>query len=68
MTKIFILCVFLLGMNQRNGTDVDAANALKAFSGLGYKVKIYNDQTMKQMEEVLIAGKYYSKCHCSKVP
>ncbi|KAM3624178.1 uncharacterized protein V6R79_020322 [Siganus canaliculatus] len=41
------------GMNQRNGTDVDAANAMKVFSKLGYKVKVYNDQTVEQMKQVL---------------
>lgn len=45
-------------MNQRNGTDVDAANAMKVFTNLGYKVKIYNDQTVDQMMQVLTAGKY----------
>lgn len=43
------------GMSQRNGTDVDAANMMKVFSNLGYKVKIYNDQSVKQMEQVLTA-------------
>lgn len=41
------------GMNQRNGTDVDAANAMKVFSKLGYKVKVYNDQSVNQMKQVL---------------
>uniref|UniRef100_A0A3Q3WDD4 Caspase-3 n=1 Tax=Mola mola TaxID=94237 RepID=A0A3Q3WDD4_MOLML len=41
------------GMNVRNGTDVDAANAMKVFSKLGYKVKLYNDQTVEQMKRVL---------------
>ncbi|XP_070838161.1 caspase-3a [Chaetodon trifascialis] len=41
------------GMNQRNGTDVDAANAMKVFTKLGYKVKIYNDQTVEQLKQVL---------------
>ncbi|KAM7419504.1 hypothetical protein PAMA_016562 [Pampus argenteus] len=43
------------GMNQRNGTDVDAGNAMKVFAKLGYKVKVYNDQTVEQMKQVLIA-------------
>uniref|UniRef100_A0A1A8RAG8 Caspase-3 n=1 Tax=Nothobranchius rachovii TaxID=451742 RepID=A0A1A8RAG8_9TELE len=43
------------GMNQRNGTDVDAANASKVFSKLGYKVKVYNDQTVGQIVQVLTA-------------
>lgn len=44
-------------MNQRNGTDIDAANALKVFKNLGYAVKVYNDQTVDQMKQVLTAGK-----------
>lgn len=43
-------------MNQRNGTDVDAANAMKVFSKLGYKVKVYNDQTVEQMKHILVSG------------
>ncbi|XP_060942272.1 caspase-3a [Limanda limanda] len=42
------------GMNQRNGTDVDAANAMKVFAKLGYKVKVYNDQTVEQLKQVLV--------------
>lgn len=45
-------------MNQRNGTDVDAANMMKVFTKLGYKVKVYNDQTVEQMKQVLISGKF----------
>lgn len=41
------------GMNQRNGTDVDAGNAMKVFGKLGYKVKVYNDQTVDQIKQVL---------------
>ncbi|XP_072319380.1 caspase-3a [Eucyclogobius newberryi] len=43
------------GMNQRNGTDVDAANAMNVFVKLGYKVKVYNDQSVEQMKQVLTA-------------
>ncbi|XP_071380459.1 caspase-3-like [Centroberyx affinis] len=42
-------------MNQRNGTDVDAGNVMKVFGMLGYKVKVYNDQTVDQMKQVLTA-------------
>ncbi|XP_061840067.1 caspase-3a isoform X2 [Nerophis lumbriciformis] len=42
------------GMNQRNGTDVDAANVMKVFAKLGYKVKVYNDQTVAQLKQVLM--------------
>lgn len=41
------------GMNQRNGTDVDAANVMKVFGKLGYKVKVFNDQTVNQIMHVL---------------
>lgn len=44
-------------MNQRNGTDVDAANAMRVFTKLGYKAKVYNDQTVEQMTQVLASGK-----------
>lgn len=43
-------------MNTRNGTDVDAANAMKVFSNLGYKVKVHNDQTVDQIRRLLISG------------
>lgn len=51
------------GMNQRNGTDVDAANAMKVFSKLGYKVKVYNDQTVEQMKQILISGTFCCRIH-----
>nr|AYC61977.1 caspase 3 [Anguilla japonica] len=44
------------GMNIRNGTDVDAGNMMKAFGKLGYKVKVYNDQTVNQIKQVLRAA------------
>lgn len=43
-------------MNTRNGTDVDAANAMEVFSNLGYKVKVHNDQTVEQLRQLLISG------------
>lgn len=55
MIKYLLFCE---GMNQRNGTDVDAANAMKVFSKLGYKVKIYNDQSVEQMKQILISGTF----------
>ncbi|KAF7663914.1 hypothetical protein LDENG_00195920 [Lucifuga dentata] len=56
------------GMNQRNGTDVDAGNAMKVFAKLGYKVKVYNDQTVEQMKQVLIAvSKEDHSCSASLV-
>uniref|UniRef100_A0A8C4IAY5 Caspase-3 n=1 Tax=Dicentrarchus labrax TaxID=13489 RepID=A0A8C4IAY5_DICLA len=54
------------GMNQRNGTDVDAGNAMKVFTKLGYKTKIYNDQTVEQMKQVLISvSKEDHSCNAS---
>lgn len=50
------LCGFLEGMNTRNGTDVDAANAMRVFSKLGYKVKVHNDQTVAQIRQLLTSG------------
>lgn len=52
------------GMNQRNGTDVDATNALKVFGKLGYKVKVYNDQTVDQIKYILskVAKDDHSRC------
>ena len=43
-------------MNYRNGTDVDAAAAAKVFSNLGYKVKFFNDQTVRQMKQLMLSG------------
>lgn len=54
------------GMNQRNGTDVDAANAMKVFSKLGYKVKIYNDRTVEQMKQILISGEFCRRIHTKR--
>ncbi|XP_037317982.2 caspase-3b [Pungitius pungitius] len=42
------------GMSARNGTDVDANDAMKTFSALGYKVKIAQDQTVDQMVQLLL--------------
>lgn len=43
-------------MNTRNGTDVDAANAMKVFSNLGYRVRVHNDQTVAQISQLLTSG------------
>ncbi|XP_060772719.1 caspase-3a [Neoarius graeffei] len=52
------------GMNQRNGTDVDAGNAMKTFGKLGYKVKVFNDQTVDQIMKLLtaVARDDHSRC------
>ncbi|KAI7801317.1 caspase-3b [Triplophysa rosa] len=41
------------GMGVRNGTDMDAKNAVEVFSKLGFKIKISNDQTVSQMRDML---------------
>ncbi|KAI4819055.1 hypothetical protein KUCAC02_004336 [Chaenocephalus aceratus] len=41
------------GMTARNGTDLDAAAAMKTFSEMGYKVQFANDQTVKEMKQLL---------------
>lgn len=46
----------LLEMNIRNGTDVDAAIAMKTFSQLGYKVQVANDQTVQNMHQLMSSG------------
>lgn len=43
-------------MSTRNGTDVDAAFAMKTFSDLGYKIKVATDQTVKQMKSLMLSG------------
>lgn len=42
-------------MSPRNGTDLDAATAMKVFSSLGYKMRVTNDQTVKQMTQLLLS-------------
>lgn len=41
------------GMNIRNGTDVDAGNMFKVFSQLGYKTRVSNDLTVKDIKKLL---------------
>ncbi|XP_037117115.1 caspase-3-like [Syngnathus acus] len=42
-------------MSTRNGTDVDAAFAMKTFKELGYTIKVATDQTVKQMMSLLLS-------------
>lgn len=49
---------FSQGMNMRNGTDVDAANMFKVFSQLGYKVKVNNDLTVRDIKTLLYNSKF----------
>ncbi|KAM9413968.1 caspase-3b isoform 1-T1 [Salvelinus alpinus] len=41
------------GMSSRKGTDVDAGYARKVFERLGYNVKVANDQTVQQIQQLL---------------
>ena len=50
------MCSVSLGMSVRNGTDVDAALAMKTFSDLGFKIRVANDQTVHQMKQLLSSG------------
>ncbi|XP_063074682.1 caspase-3a [Engraulis encrasicolus] len=52
------------GMNVRNGTDVDAGNVMKVFGKLGYKVKVFNDQSVDQILQILtaVARDDHSRC------
>lgn len=52
------------GMNIRNGTDVDAGNVFKVFSQLGYKAKVHNDLTVRDITALLqkVAKEDHSKC------
>ncbi|XP_077387411.1 caspase-3-like [Festucalex cinctus] len=42
-------------MSTRNGTDVDAAFAVKTFGELGYTIKVATDQTVKQMKNLILS-------------
>nr|AGU12796.1 caspase 3b [Cyprinus carpio] len=55
------------GMNQRNGTDVDAGNVMNVFGKLGYTVKVYNDQTVAQIKQVLTAVARGDHSHCASL-
>nr|XP_046262571.1 caspase-3-like [Scatophagus argus] len=41
-------------MSSRTGTDADAALAVKTFTALGYKIRIFNDLTMKEMTQLML--------------
>ncbi|KAL0970713.1 hypothetical protein UPYG_G00246220 [Umbra pygmaea] len=41
------------GMSFRHGSDVDEMNAKKVFSKLGYKVNVFKDQKVNQIEDLL---------------
>lgn len=57
------VCLFLTGMNVRNGTDRDAGELFKCFKTLGFDVFIYNDQTCEKMERLLREGETV-RCGC----
>ncbi|KAJ8416540.1 hypothetical protein AAFF_G00358280 [Aldrovandia affinis] len=41
------------GMSVRNGTDIDAGMVMKTFGSLGYKLKIFNDLKVVEIEKEL---------------
>jgi len=43
-------------MTLRNGTDLDAGATMRTFSSLGYKMKMANDLTVRQLEDLLYTG------------
>ena len=59
-------------MKARNGTDLDAAAAMKTFSEMGYKVQFANDQTVTEMKTLLCNGNrnysvsFIPNYHCVK--
>ncbi|XP_019725374.1 caspase-3-like [Hippocampus comes] len=52
-------------MSTRNGTDVDAAFAMKTFSALGYKIKVATDQTVKQMKSLMLSVSQEDHSSCA---
>ena len=44
------------GMNDRSGTDVDAANLFQKFKGLGFDARIFNNQTCEEMVNIMKRG------------
>ncbi|TRY84916.1 hypothetical protein DNTS_004016 [Danionella cerebrum] len=53
------------GMNQRNGTDVDAGSVMNVFRKLGYVTKVYNDQTVAQIVQLLTAAAHDDHSRCA---
>jgi len=45
------------GMNERTGTDVDAASLYQLFKDLGFEAHIFNNQNCTQMLKILDEGK-----------
>ena len=43
-------------MGERTGTDLDAANLLQVFTGLGFKCHMFHDQTCQQMLDIMLEG------------
>lgn len=50
---------FDFNLHPRNGTDVDVANLTATFSALDFQVNLYEDFTLKEIEETLRKGKYH---------
>lgn len=52
------------GMNERKGTDVDAANLKSDFLQLGFEATICQNQTSSQMLQLMIEGDQSVPLHC----
>ena len=48
-------------MNERTGTDMDAANLYTRFKELGFEVNIYSDLKAEDMLKVMIEGQSNNK-------
>ncbi|XP_030594929.1 caspase-3-like [Archocentrus centrarchus] len=44
------------GLRTRSGTDVDGANVAQTFLNLGYKIQVFNDQTVAQMNKLMLSA------------
>lgn len=53
-------------MDERKGSDVDAANVYQLFRKLGFEVDLQNNQTTVQMLQhvILIASQNHTNCDC----
>lgn len=51
------MCLLCIGLSSRSGTDVDAASVREVFMKLGYKTKLSNDLSCRDIIKVLKNGK-----------
>jgi Caspase domain len=56
------------GMNERSGTDQDAANLYQDFKKLGFTVELYHNQKASEMLRLMRRGaciSFFLYCSCS---